>query len=149
MATYSTVLAWRTPGTGELGGLPCMGSHRVGHDWSDLVAAAAALVTSQGILRARILEPVAMPSSRGSSQPGIEPRSLFCRQILHHLSHQGSPRILEWVAYPLSSGSSRPRNQTWVSCIAGEFSTNSYQGSPGSKGRGGTQIVQSFVNICF
>ena len=33
--------AWRIPGTGEPGGLPSMGSHRVGHDWSDLAAAAA------------------------------------------------------------------------------------------------------------
>ena len=32
MATHSSVLAWRIPGTGELGGLPSMGSHRVGHD---------------------------------------------------------------------------------------------------------------------
>ena len=32
MATHSSVLAWRTPGTGEPGGLPSMGSHRVGHD---------------------------------------------------------------------------------------------------------------------
>ena len=32
MATHSSVLAWRTPGTGELGGLPSMGSHRVEHD---------------------------------------------------------------------------------------------------------------------
>ena len=38
MATHSSVLAWRIPGTGELGGLPSMGSHRVGHDWSDLAA---------------------------------------------------------------------------------------------------------------
>jgi len=41
MATHSRVLAWRIPGTGEPGGLPSMGSHRVGHDWSDLAAAAA------------------------------------------------------------------------------------------------------------
>ena len=41
MATHSSVLAWRIPGTGEHGGLPSMGSHRVGHDWSDLAAAAA------------------------------------------------------------------------------------------------------------
>ena len=40
MATHSSVLAWRIPGTGEPGGLPSMGSHRVGHDWSDLAAAA-------------------------------------------------------------------------------------------------------------
>ena len=42
MATDSSVLAWRIPGTGEPGGLPSMGSHSVGHDWSDLAAAAAA-----------------------------------------------------------------------------------------------------------
>ena len=41
MATHSSVLAWRIPGTGEPGGLPSMGLHRVGHDWSDLAAAAA------------------------------------------------------------------------------------------------------------
>ena len=38
MATHSSVLAWRIPGTGELGGLPSMGSHRVGYDWSNLAA---------------------------------------------------------------------------------------------------------------
>ena len=38
---HSSVLAWRIPGTGEPGELPSMGSHRVGHDWSDLAAAAA------------------------------------------------------------------------------------------------------------
>ena len=41
MAAHSSVLAWRTPGTGEPGGLPSLGSHRVGHDWSDIAAAAA------------------------------------------------------------------------------------------------------------
>ena len=41
MATHSSVLAWRIPGMGEPGGLPSMGSHRVGHDWSDLAAVAA------------------------------------------------------------------------------------------------------------
>ena len=41
MATHSSVLAWRIPGTGEPGGLPSMGSHRVRHDWNDLAAAAA------------------------------------------------------------------------------------------------------------
>ena len=41
MATHSSVLAWRIPGTGEPGRLPSLGLHRVGHDWSDLAAAAA------------------------------------------------------------------------------------------------------------
>ena len=43
MATHSSVLAWRILGTREPGGLPSMGSHKVGHDWSDLAAAAAAV----------------------------------------------------------------------------------------------------------
>ena len=42
MATHSSVLAWRIPGTGEPGGLPSMGSHRVGHDLSGLAAVVAA-----------------------------------------------------------------------------------------------------------
>ena len=37
-AIHSSVLAWRIPGTGEPGGLPSMGLHRVGRDWSDLAA---------------------------------------------------------------------------------------------------------------
>ena len=40
MATHSSDLAWKIPGTGEPGGLPSMGSHRVGYNWSDLAAAA-------------------------------------------------------------------------------------------------------------
>ena len=55
---------------------------------------------------------------------GLNPGLLHCRQILYHLSHQGSPRILEWVAYPFSRGSSWPRNRTGVSCIAGRFFTS-------------------------
>ena len=44
MATHSSVLACRIPGTGQPGGLSSMGSHRVGHAWSDLAAAAAVYV---------------------------------------------------------------------------------------------------------
>ena len=40
VATHSSVLAWRIPGTGEPGGLPSLGSHKVRYDWSDLAAAA-------------------------------------------------------------------------------------------------------------
>ena len=53
MATHSSVLAWRIPGTGEPGGLPSMGSHKVGHDWSDLAAAAA--VTQRGVTDIQLL----------------------------------------------------------------------------------------------
>ena len=50
MATHGSVLAWRTPGTGEPGGLPSVGSHRFGHNWSDL-AAAADLLQRQDLVR--------------------------------------------------------------------------------------------------
>ena len=129
MATHSSILAWRIPGTGEPDGLPSMGSHRVGHNWSDLTAAAfhMEMETSivpllllysfvyiyrnssfihthtrmhakslqscptldnpvdcslpgssiHGILQARILEWVAMPSSRGFPEPGTKPEFLM------------------------------------------------------------------------
>ena len=76
--------------------------------------------TVHGILQARILECVAFPFSRGSSQP----RSPALRVDSLQLSHKGSPRILEWVAYPFSSWSSQPRNRTGVFCTAGRFFTN-------------------------
>ena len=43
MATHSSILAWRIPGTEEPGALPSMGSHRIRHHWSDLAAAAVSL----------------------------------------------------------------------------------------------------------
>ena len=51
MATHSSVLAWRIPGKGEPGGLPSMGSHRVGHNCSDLAAAAASGAAAMSVNR--------------------------------------------------------------------------------------------------
>ena len=53
MATHSSVLAWRIPGMGEPGGLPSMVSHRVGHDWSDLAAAAGAISSKESACQCR------------------------------------------------------------------------------------------------
>ena len=108
MATHSSVLAWRILGTGEPGGLPSIGSRRVGHDWSDLAAAAwwsevkvAQLCstlcdpmdyTVHGIVQARILRvgslsflQVIFPTQESSL--GL----LHWGQILYQLSHKGSP----------------------------------------------------------
>ena len=49
MATHSSIIAWRIPGMEDPGGLPSLGSHRVGHDWSDLAAAAAAVSIKWGM----------------------------------------------------------------------------------------------------
>ena len=56
MATHSSVLAWRIPGTGEPGGLPSMGTHRVEHNSRDLTAAAAAVPYIFGCVRSWGLE---------------------------------------------------------------------------------------------
>ena len=92
---------------------------------SDSLRPAHQAPLSMGILQARILEWVAIPFSRGSSpMKGSNPGLPHCRQILYHLSHQGSPRILGWVACPFSRGSFRPRNQIRVSHIASGFFTS-------------------------
>ena len=81
--------------------------------------------TVRGILQARILEWVAFPFSRESSQPrGRTQVSCMAGGFFYQLSQQGSPRILEWVAFPFSRGSSQPRNWTGVSCMAGCLFTN-------------------------
>ena len=73
MAPHSSVLAWRIPGTGEPGGLLSMGSHRVGHDWSDAAAAAAAaaaclLVFGSGMSSFRIFSVTLAAFVRGFIQ---------------------------------------------------------------------------------
>ena len=81
--------------------------------------------TVHGILQARILEWVAFPFSRGSSQPRDQTQVSFTLQADSLLAEpQGRPRKLEWVAYPFSSGSSQPRNWSRVSCIEAGFFTN-------------------------
>ena len=61
----------------------------------------------RGILQARILEWVSMPSSRGSSRPRDRTQvSCIAGGFFNPLSQQGSPKILEWVAYSFSRGTS-------------------------------------------
>ena len=118
IATRSSLLAWRIPGMGEPGGLPSMGSHRVGYDSSDLAAAAAvSIYTVSGLCLVTQLCPTLCdpwtvacqaPLSMGILQeywsgfpcpppgdlpnPGMNPGLRHCRWILYHLSHHGSLR---------------------------------------------------------
>ena len=107
MATHSSVLAWRIPGPGESGGLPSMGSHRVGHDWSDLATAAAAAAVHVKV-KVKVNQ---------SCQTLCDPMNCIVHGILQ-------ARILEWVAFPFSRGCSQPRDWTQVSHIAGGFFTS-------------------------
>ena len=77
MATHSSVLAWRIPGTGGPGGLSSLGSHRVGHDWSDLAAIYLLICAKQCsryficIVLLLNLKTVFHSLSKGSEQEGI------------------------------------------------------------------------------
>ena len=104
MATHSSVLAWRIPGMGESVGLPSMGSHRVGYDWSDLVAVVVVVcLVAQSWLT--LCDPINC-TPPGSSVHGIS-----------------QARILEWVAISFSKLSSWPRDQTHASFIEGGLFT--------------------------
>ena len=71
MATHFSVLAWRIPGTGEPGRLPSMGSHRVGHDWSDLATAAPAVNISYRFSSVQSLSHVWLFATPGNATPGF------------------------------------------------------------------------------
>ena len=99
MATHSSVLAWRIPGTGEPGGLLSMGSHRVGHDWSDLAAAEGRL----GVLKLRGVHNTPIRSLSRGHHTSIYYIQIsgFKEYILNYLSKSGymvdirSRRILQ------------------------------------------------------
>ena len=78
MATHSSVLAWTIPGTGEPGGLPSMGSHKVGHDWSDLAAAAVYKRHSRNIC---------------AINEGVFPLVLHLPQVLIAISPKEGPKV--------------------------------------------------------
>ena len=81
MATHSSVLAWRIPGTGEPGGLLSLGSHRVGHNWSDLSAAAAG--PSWGT---RDLSCIMQELSLFCRKSVVAPGGLICCRVMWDLS---------------------------------------------------------------
>ena len=93
MATHSSVLAWRIPGTGEPGGLPSMGLHRDGHDWSDLALAYTSKVMFK-ILQARLQQCMncELPDVQSGFRKGRGTRDQNCQ---HLLDHQKSKRVSE------------------------------------------------------
>ena len=95
------------------------------------------------ILRVRILEWIAVSLLQGTfaihgSNPGLPHH----RQILYHMSHEGSPRILEWVAYPFCRGPSCPRNWTKVSCTEADPSPSEPWGKSKNTGTGSLSLLQ-------
>ena len=88
MATHSSVLAWRIPGTGEPGRLPSMGSHRVRHDWSDLAVAVAAQRFTSLIWRGKSC---LLPTDTGclSYPPLNQPLHYTSSKISYYFLHLG------------------------------------------------------------
>ena len=87
MATHSSVLAWRIPGTVEPDGLPSMGTHRVGHDWSNLAAAAAAAALTDLILQfkglSRVFSSITVWKHQFfGTQPSLWSNSHICTWLL-------------------------------------------------------------------
>ena len=107
MATHSSILNWRIPGMGEPGGLPSMGLHRVGHDWSYLAAAAAtaaSLVTQ--LVRNLPAMQVTWVQSLGWEGPGEEngyPLQYSCLENPH------GQRSLAAAVHAIT------KSQTWLS----------------------------------
>ena len=104
------VLAWRIPGSGEPGGLPSMGLHRVGHDWSDLAAAVAA--SSYCVHPQSLQSCLTVCDPMDSSLPGSSVRGLFSEGGIAMSSSRRSSQPGDWN---LSS---------WVSCTVGRFFTS-------------------------
>ena len=95
-----------------------------------------------GISQARILEWVAISSFKRSSRRRIEPSLLHCWWILHHLSHQGSPRILEWVAMPPPVDLPNPGIEPESPALQADFLPAAQQGKPKSTGLGSVSLLQ-------
>ena len=101
MATHSSVLALRIPGMGEPGGLPSVGSHRVGHDWSNLAAAAAAVeALIQPFSFFFLVLAAPWPCMVLVPQPGIEhtPPALGAQSLNHWTTRE----VLSWTFWKAS-----------------------------------------------
>ena len=97
MATHSSVLAWRISGTGKPGGLQSMGSHRVGHDWSDLAVAAAdhGMSLLKYIVEFDLLKFCL-------ENLNLWPSEILIYSFHFSLSDQGNAGLIHWVAFCLN-----------------------------------------------
>jgi len=103
MATHSSVLAWRIPGMGEPCGLLSMGSHRVGHDWSDL---AAEVTKEQNNFLFHINNWICF-LRRNLSYFTLSSFSFYKDQIIRSLNQLNEPNFLYlgkyWLAWAISN----------------------------------------------
>ena len=102
MATHSNVLAWRISGMGKPGELPSMGSHRVGHDWSNLAAAAAASVDLLLSISVQFSSVQSLSHVRLFATPWITARQASCPLPTPGV-HSDSRPLSQWCHPAISS----------------------------------------------
>ena len=97
MATHCSVLAWRIPGTAEPGGLPSLGSHRVGHDWSDLAAAAYTRITYFKLTKplSLVLLPFYQCQNRGLLRNYTQHFAITCKE--KNMGEKGYLWMYNWI----------------------------------------------------
>ena len=101
-ATHSSVLAWRIPGTGEPGGLPSMGSRRVGHDWSNLAAAVSSLVGEDSLGEGMATYSSVLPWETPWTEESGRLQSVRLQRIRYNLATKPPLPLLgcPWVLFP-------------------------------------------------
>ena len=102
----------------------CCAQSLVSDSWRPHGLQPARLLCPWGLSRQEYWSGLPCPPPGIFPTQGSNPGILHYRQILYHLSHQGSPRKCEWVTYPFSRGSSQAKNQNRVSCFARGFFTS-------------------------
>ena len=146
MATHSSVLAWRIPRKGEPGGMPSVGWHRVGNNWSDLAAASAVSVK---LYLTVVLTCISLMISESHSVVS----EYLSEYVSEYLSKYLRPHRLFnlWNSpgqntgmgtFPISRGSSQPRDQIQVSHIAGRYFTSWATGEAKNTGVGSLSLLQ-------
>ena len=131
MATHSSVLAWRIPGTVEPGGLPSVGSHRVRHDGGDL--AVTIIPFSRGSSKLRNQTHISWTASRvfivWATREAVKVKvtlscPILCNPMNYRVRGILQARIPQWVVVPISRRSSQSRDRTKVSHTAGRLFTS-------------------------
>ena len=118
VATHSRVLAWKIPGTGEPGRLPSIGSHRVGHDWCDLAAAAAAEVNVTVIV---LISPLWTCNSSPTQQGVISYNPLQVLQLCHMVGQKltlfTSAPLHKWQSLTRRAEVLEPNSELCPKCL--------------------------------
>ena len=135
MATHSSVLAWRIPGTAEPGGLPSVGSHRVGHDWSDLAAAAASLY---------ILNSIDKSDSECLTPPHLLSNSNF---LTSWQTNECTVPIYQWISWTVLF-MWEALNSEGAELLAGNTSDiNIHRHLRSEKGKSYTDVFSDYVKL--